>query len=198
MSSGFPKGIQKITSTGATITVTDPTGPTTDLEAAASGGITTITSTGGSIGITDPTGPTTDLEAALVFAAGSIPAPVVLSTNGTTKVFDTAALAVGTWLVTMGVTFSTETSTTTHWELEALVDTATATFEGQTSTELIGPSGSNQNAAAAISFIALVSVAGTLKLNVTSGGSTSTTDALAATQSSSFANATGYTALKIA
>lgn len=37
---GFPKGITKLTSTGATVTITAPTGPVTNLEVVAGGGMT--------------------------------------------------------------------------------------------------------------------------------------------------------------
>ena len=36
---GLPKGIQKLTSTGMTVTITDPTGPVTNLEASGGGGL---------------------------------------------------------------------------------------------------------------------------------------------------------------
>ena len=54
-------GISDITSTGGTITVTNPTGPTTNIEV-ANPGITDITSTDSSVEITNSTGPTTNLS----------------------------------------------------------------------------------------------------------------------------------------
>jgi hypothetical protein len=54
-------GISQITST--TLTVTNPTGPVTDIENPGGGsGITRITSVDGTTTVTSPTGPTTDLS----------------------------------------------------------------------------------------------------------------------------------------
>ena len=49
---GFPQGVQKITSTGATVTITAPTGPTTNLEVV--GGGTAITSLTGDVTAAGP------------------------------------------------------------------------------------------------------------------------------------------------
>lgn len=59
-------GIIEITSTGATITITDPFGPVTNIEAVGGGGggITDLVSPAASITITHPTGPTTDVDLA--------------------------------------------------------------------------------------------------------------------------------------
>lgn len=61
-------GIVEITSTGGTVTITNPFGPVTNLEASGGGGggITDITSSAGTISITNPAGPTTNLEVANV------------------------------------------------------------------------------------------------------------------------------------
>jgi hypothetical protein len=57
-------GILEITSTGGTVTITNPFGPVTNLEATGGGGggITDITSTGGTIDVTNPFGPVTNVE----------------------------------------------------------------------------------------------------------------------------------------
>ena len=75
--SGFSRGIAKLVSSDATVTITDPTGPTADLQAAA--GINDITSTDGSVTITNPTGPTTNLSVSVT--GGGI---TVLTGDGTT------------------------------------------------------------------------------------------------------------------
>lgn len=79
---GFPQSdIHKITSTGATVTVTNPTGPTTNLETGG-GTVSAITSTGGTVTITNPNGPTTNLEVVVPV----IPAVLFIATPITTNV----------------------------------------------------------------------------------------------------------------
>lgn len=48
--------------TSSTLVITNPTGPTVDIETPFTGTISDVTSTGGTISITNPTGPTVNLE----------------------------------------------------------------------------------------------------------------------------------------
>jgi hypothetical protein len=61
--SGFPIGILELTSTGETVTITDPVGPVTNLESSGGGGGGSVDEvTSSNLTVTNPTGPTVDIE----------------------------------------------------------------------------------------------------------------------------------------
>jgi hypothetical protein len=128
---------------------------------------------------------------ALSYAAGSIASNVTLS-SVSAKILDTASLAVGIWNVDMFATLEAA-SGASGVELECLVDSATATFQGSTSGGATA-SATGYTERVVIGFIAVVTVAGTLQLKGTAstGGS-----ALAATTQNLWTNATGYRAVRI-
>ena len=219
---GFPKGLTKLTSTGATVTITNPSGPTTNLEVSASAeGITALTGDvtatgpgsstatlvstaavkaiivaaapvpGNGYGITGNTGATPTPAVGLAYFTGTATA-VALPNNAVTKILDTSSLALGTWLITMtvAVAYAAAALATNYCLVEALVDTATATLLGATTTYITPGSVAGANGSSfpvTLSFVAVVTVAGTLQLECSpSGGSGAT------------GNTAGYTAVRIA
>lgn len=78
----------------------------------ASGTITTITSTGSTLAVVDPTGPTTDLEASLPVVESYITNNVTLTTHGVAYNITSVALGAGTWLVTGRAVLDNPTGTT--------------------------------------------------------------------------------------
>ena len=148
-------------------------------------------------GITGNTGLTPTPAVGLTVASGSIGANVPLPGGTVTKVFDTAALGIGTWLVNAGCTFLTPAATA-QFELTIAVDTAVATITGPFSGEF-NPTTSleSETYQMHLSAIVVITTAGTLQLKFANLQATATT-ALAATGSESYAGATGYTAIRIA
>ena len=212
--SGFPSGIEKLTSAGGTVTITDPTGPVTDL--AASGGTgpapaTTVTGpdsygspavvgTGTTYARNDhdhglPAAP----AVALTNASGQLATDVSVPTTTLTTVLTTASLAVGTWLINASLYAVALNATTQQVDIKASVGTATATFSGGYAMTIGFPSqlGKDFSAAMTCTFIATVTVAGTLVFQAYASDSTGATFK-AATALISSPGATGYTAVKIA
>lgn len=130
----------------------------------------------------------------LTLLSGNIPSQVNLGVNTPTSIFSTASLSVGTWLVTMGWHGSSNAGGAI--ECHAAVNTATATLTGELSS---GADTTNVNLAVdgSITFSAVVTVAGTLQL-IGEGSAASATVIDAVTRAFGFANATGYTALRVA
>ncbi len=152
-------------------------------------------------GITGNTGLTPTPAVALTYAAGNIPSNVTLAAGpGTTKVFDTASLAPGTWKIEVGLTGELPTTAIATVAIEALVDTATATLSGQTANALNNLVSAQEGGTFSLSlaFIAVVTVAGTIKVQAYNSSSSSTGLAYAAEPASTYGNATGYTAVRIA
>jgi hypothetical protein len=123
--------------------------------------------------------------------AGHLASPYTVTASLATFL-TTASLAVGKWLFM--VIALTEPPSANNVEIEANVGTATATFEGVTSCE-IAPGGSlTPVTPQVLTFIATVTVAGTLVFQA-KGTSAGTIGSV--TPTSSFAKATGYTAVKV-
>jgi hypothetical protein len=134
---------------------------------------------------------------ALTTASGNLGSDVGLLTNSLTKVFDTASLAVGTWLVNV---IMTGTWGTVTGKVEAYIttDSATATFTGASSTAMEQTGGADgAEFMMSLSVFATVTVAGTLKVEA-QNSSANEAYIKAATVDYSYGNATGYTALRVA
>jgi hypothetical protein len=126
------------------------------------------------------------------FHAGHLSSNYTLTTSLATFL-TTASLGIGTWLVSFGSLVLPGTGGAVV-EIEAVAGTATATFEGQTSNSSIGSIGES----APLSFIATVTVAGTLTFQAIATTVTGTPTIYATSFTNSYARATGYTALQIA
>jgi len=157
-------------------------------EQLAVGAAGTVLSVGGS----DPSG----LEwiyPALTNASGHLGGDY--SPTGSLATFlTTASLAAGTWLVTFGTSVTPGTSAGV--EIQVAAGTATSTFEGKLSMELSATSTSTQFLEGTMSVIATVTAPGTLVFQAKRTGVASLIKAT--TPSSGLANATGYTAVRIA
>jgi hypothetical protein len=143
--------------------------------------------------------------------SGTYPQPALVSESGTlgadvevlaeTTVLTVASLAVGMWLIHANITVEQETlSTPTIWSCRVNGGTATYTVTGgNTSTQIDTPSlgtAANQSGEMSLSFVVNVTVVGTVV--ITALGSTGTPYAKASTSANAYANATGYTALRVA
>ena len=145
-------------------------------------------------GITGNTSTPPAPAVALTFASGHIAADVTM-TNGSQsyKLFDTASLGVGTWLVNMTATFTGGGLGTI--DMSATADSATAGLNGPTSTGIV-IAALNYEGSMSVSLTAVISVAGTLQLIAEASGAGNV--AKAVTSQFGFGNATGYTAVRIA
>ena len=134
---------------------------------------------------------------AMTVLSGVIGGDVTASSTGVTKIFDTSSLAVGVWLVSMSGVFEFSGAGGVAYDVEALVDTATATFSGPRS----GYGETNAAIAASViafTFVATVTVAGTLQFQINNNGGAHPVIVKASTPGSgAYANATGWTALRI-
>lgn len=94
--------ISDITSTDASVTVTDPTGPTTDLSS-ATGTVSDITSTGGTITVTGGTGPTANLEVTSRYPGNAqestISSDISVAASTATDTVSSPTISAGTWLL---------------------------------------------------------------------------------------------------
>lgn len=127
----------------------------------------------------------------LTSAAGHLTSDYTV-TGSLATFLSTASLAVGTWLVSFNGIVQILSSSTAV-EIEALVGTATATFDGASSTEVFPTS--TAVIPAGFSFIATVTVAGTLSFQAVGNTSNKIN---ASTPTSTLVHATGYTAVRIA
>lgn len=129
----------------------------------------------------------------LTNSAGHIALDVGFSGTTLTTFLTTASLAAGTWLVHVGVELELTGAANVSLDIQAALGTATATFEGQPSSGLFD---TTTYAAVTLSldFIATVTVAGTLIVEVYAGAAGSVK---ATTVYQGYAKATGYTAVKI-
>lgn len=134
------------------------------------------------------------LAVALTNASGAIGADVTLTLATLVTIQTSASLAVGTWLVTFGSHVASVAGSTGNVDISAAVGTATATLSGQTRTTT--RTFATGDTHASITFIAVVTVAGTIVFS----GYASTTAAVAKYQTTGQAvsGATGYTAVRIA
>ena len=149
-------------------------------------------------GITAINGANPTPAVALTSAAGHL-ASDTLVPNSMTTIFSTASLAAGTWLVNMNCTIDLGRTVLEACSVQAVLGTATATLEGcQSGSASVIVTGSNNDAYAniALSFIATVSVAGTLSFQALSSINNGAT--IKATDSNADIHATGYTAVRIA
>lgn len=126
-------------------------------------------------------------------AAGHLASPYTV-TGSLATFMTTASLGVGTWEVKFGANLSFNSSAA-GVEITTAVGTATATFEGKYSAESdFGIAGVDE---LSLTFIATVTVAGTLVFQaIDQSASNSTINSV--TTITSKANATGYTAVRIA
>lgn len=134
----------------------------------------------------------------LVTESGAIAADVALARDTLTTVITTASLGVGTWLVSAGVTVAVAAAGESI-DVEMVAGTATATLTGHTST-VVGYQafvGSASYKCAELSAVVVVTVAGTIIIRCEMAGAATACTAKATTVEG-FANATGYTAVKVA
>jgi hypothetical protein len=150
-------------------------------------------------GITGNTGLTPTPVVGLSVVAGSLSADVSLAQNTLTTIITTGALAAGTWLVTVG--FPVETGAANESvDVETVVGTATATFSGQSASSV----GYTQAVGAgvllyvALNFLCVVTVAGTLVIQCEMAGGATAATVKNTSQTQGYANAAGYTAVRIA
>ena len=130
---------------------------------------------------------------ALGNVSGANVADVSLPASTTTTVFTTGTLQPGTYLVSMSALVNSATGGASI-EMQATTGTATATLTGETAAQSIIGSAAGY-ATLAITFVAVVTVAGTLILRANpSAASTAHYN----TNVQLWGNATGWTALKIA
>lgn len=149
-------------------------------------------------GVTGDTGGSTPAPAvALSTASGSIGSDVSLTPSATTKVFDTASLAVGTWIIFGSVLVEYVAASAATLEGNLAVDTGAATITG-----LLGGEVETNSAVItqAMPFAAVVVVtsAATLKYQIKNNSSTDTPLAKAASSGSFTSGTTGYSALRAA
>lgn len=130
--------------------------------------------------------------AAATSHAGHLSSPYSI-TGSLATFLTTSSLAVGTWLVNLSG-LATTALATSNAEVQVNTGTATATFEGCTSAQLES-NFSGDDRTFSLSFIATVTVAGTLVFQAINGSGTA--QILAATSGHSYSNATGYTAVQL-
>lgn len=142
-------------------------------------------------GAAGPTGPTgaTGATGVLSVLSGVIVGDVVLTAASFIAVFSTASLAVGSWFITMQMCFVPGTAS--EVAIVGQVNTATATLTGSISAASSGAIQEMLN----ISFVAVVTVAGTLKLTAIQAGAVNGT-AKASSVTEGFTGVTGWTALR--
>ncbi len=143
-------------------------------------------------GITGNTGATPTPAVGLTVLSGSLSSPVSLG-NSVGDVFSTASLAVGTWKIEVGLTVSNAVGASTG-EFQVVTNTASATFSGHTSNSVAMPTAGYQESVS-LSFVAVVTVAGTVKIQGI--GSTVGCTVEAVTTTESWTGASGYTATRI-
>lgn len=129
---------------------------------------------------------------ALPHFAGHLASPYSATTSFATFL-TTASLAVGTWLVNFSA--AAQVSNTHTGDIKVVAGTATATFDGGTSNTMNLNTGSPAGGLS-LSFIATVTVAGTLAFQAVAD-SNATLVIQSASLETSTPNATGYTAVKI-
>ena len=137
---GLPKGIQKLTSIGGTVTITDPDGPIVDLSVAGGGG-------------------------ALAYDGASLTGNVVISGVGPVLLQTTASLAVGTWLVSGSYLVTDGSPVAGHGlDLELVVGSATATFLGCQTCSLVDYQATTVTQATVnVTCLVVITVEGTLQ-----------------------------------
>ena len=131
--------------------------------------------------------------------SGSVASDVEVATE--TAVLTTPNLAVGTWLIMAGLMCQQETaSTANNWSCRVNGGTATYTVTGGNgSAQQRGPNNGTANLQVVtmnLSFTVNVTVAGTVV--ITAYGDAGTPYIKAATPQQGYANASGYTALRVA
>jgi hypothetical protein len=135
---------------------------------------------------------------ALSTVAGVLASDVSIATSETT-VLTTGTLAVGTWRIDAQICINEPTSATSI-DISARVNGGTATYttSGPTGVQQLGASNSTANRQTLmlrLSFIATVTVAGTI---VITARSSAVSTAVAATPIQGYTGATGYTAERVA
>lgn len=153
-----------------------------------SGGVTLESAS--SIAITPGSGGMTDV---LSYHAGHLASDYDFTTSLATFL-TTASFAVGTWSVDMKGSATVPASCATEYEVNA--GTATATFEGASSDDISAPDTIIESPFM-MSFIATVTVAGTLVFQAIANTTSGTPTIKATTGTNSYAKATGYKAVKI-
>jgi len=134
----------------------------------------------------------------LTVLSGILSSPVSVSSEST--VLTTPTLAVGTWLILATLLGDQGTaSTAMNWSARANGGTATYTVTGgnsATQARSASSNASNQVAELNLSFTVNVTVAGTVI--ITAFGDSGTPSIVNTTPSLTYANATGYVAVRIA
>lgn len=178
--------ISEITSTGGTLTITDPEGPTTDLEGPAPAN---------GYGITGNTGFTPTPAVDLATEAGVLDTSVALGVNTLTKVMDTASLAVGVWRVRFAVVIEVVDASASVG-MQVALDSAEGSIAGPSATEVEGGAVGTGEVSLSVTVIATITTAGTLKMSAEGTGA-SGANALATGNQLDFPDVTGYTAVRI-
>lgn len=119
-------------------------------------------------------------------------------TNSLATFMTTGSLTVGTWLVNMSAECYCANSGTVT-EVTTAQGTATATFEGCYSTTISDEqvASTTTTVPAVLTFVATVTVAGTLVFRAKTSITTNFPAIDSTTRSTGYANATGYTAVRI-
>lgn len=127
--------------------------------------------------------------------AGSLVGDAAISATTLTEVFATSSLAVGTWLIHAQVTISSAIGGCVS-EVGIVVKSATATITGAASGEGVHGTPGAGKVTIPLSVVAVVTVAGTLKVQAYC--SAAATGLAATTGTGAMTAATGYTAIRIA
>jgi hypothetical protein len=181
---GLPKGIQKLTSIGGTVTITDPTGPTTDLSVSGGGGPSPSDTVVGPDSFDSPSDAGTANEysrgdhdhglpaasgGSLAMIGGNTTGDVTIS--GSTDVLDTDSLGVGTWIVSVSALLEDTTDTPNRTTVRLEANTATATFSGPRAAVAESEISSGaQYISVSFTCLVTVTVEGTLSINAYSPG----------------------------
>lgn len=134
---------------------------------------------------------------ALTFDQGVLAADVVLVNGGMTDVLVTNNLAIGTWLITFTGNVQSTNANQADAVLRVVAGTATLTVDGPDGVEttLSAAGASNYRQCPSFTIIAVITVAGTVKMQGQNFGTGATTVRAA---DSPVVHATGYTAVRIA
>lgn len=136
----------------------------------------------------------------LPVVAGTMPADVPFT--ALTTLLTTASIEVGTWLVNASFALESSNSTTFNSELHARVGTATAALTGQITAigngPVAGAAAVIEASQTTLTFVAVVTVAGTLIFEAQSDAGDAWTAKAASGTHFVGATASGFTAVKIA
>lgn len=166
-----------------------PSGSASVVNQVVAGYGTTVSPAGGTGIVTDTT--------ALTSAAGNIGADVPLALAAATTVITTAALAIGTWLIMASITVANGNATPGTAEITLVAGSGSSAPSGALSSEAELPGVVGETVQLVLFARLAVTVAGTFNVQINAPGAAAST-AKAATVTNAYAQASGYTALRIA